>query len=326
MTPITAGSIAPSTGAPRVSIVGMRLSCAIFVLALGGCTARALAPPDPNAHHDLGHDLAHDLGEDLSRADLSRLPDLARPFNPCPAGANFIYTIDEDTTLSRFNAESGQFFDVGAIACPSVSGGMPNSMAVDRDGNAWLNYSSGELFRLFTDTLACTATPFDPSQDNFQTWGMSFAENTPGSTVETLFVAQQSTPTILSQLDLNSFALTNNVQVQAGAQPELTGDDDANLFGFFPSATPPFIARIGKTDGTLDRVLPLPSLGGAPQAWGVAAYQANFYVFLERQSDTSTSVYRVNGGSGAVDTLVSNTGRRIVGVGVATCAGNGLDR
>lgn len=301
----------------------VRLSCALLALGLGGCTARALAPPDPNAHHDLGHDLAR---EDLARADLSKLPDLARPFNPCPAGANFIFTIDEDTTLSRFNAENAQFFDVGLINCPTLSGGTPNSMAVDRQGDAWLNYSSGELFRLLTDTLVCQPTPFDPAQDSFQTWGMSFAENSPGSTTETLFVAQQSTPTILSQFDLNTFTLTTNVQVQAGAQPELTGDDDANLFGFFPSATPPFIARIGKTDGALDRVLPLPSLGGAPQAWGVAAYQGNFYVFLQRQSDSSTSVYRVNGGSGQVDTLASNTGRRVVGVGVATCAGNGLDR
>jgi hypothetical protein len=283
-----------------------------------GCTARALAPPE-----DGGSDLGRDLGPDLSKFDLAG-DDLA--INLCPAGTNFIYTIDANTTLSRFSPATGQFFDVGAIVCPTVLQGSPNSMAVDREGNAWVNYNTGELFRLLTQSLTCTSTPFPPEQVG-EPWGMSFAENTPGSTDETLFIAETgSGSATLAQLNVMTFALTNEVAIQGnGTQPELTGDDQANLFGFFPAATPPFISRIDKQSGALDRTLSLPSLLGSPQAWGMAAYQGSFYVFLLRQSEASTNVYRIDAMSGTISKVVSDTGREIVGVGVATCAGNGLD-
>jgi len=296
--------------------------CVVWGAQLG-CTARALAPPE-----DGGLDFAHnrdlgDLGPDLLSFDLAG-DDFAR--NLCPAGANFIYTIDANTTLSRFSPATGAFFDVGAIDCPTVLDGSPNSMAVDREGNAWVNYSSGELFRLLTQTLTCTSTPFPPGQAG-EPWGMSFAEDTPGSLAETLFIAETETGSAtLARLNLTSFALSNEVAIQGdGTQPELTGDDQANLFGFFPASNPPFISRINKQTGALDRTLSLELLAGSPQAWGMAAYQGSFYVFLERQDDQSTSVYRIDAMTGALSTVVSDTGRTIVGVGVATCAGNGLD-
>jgi hypothetical protein len=301
------------------------VSCVVWGAQLG-CTARALAPPEDaglDASRDFGHDLGLDLAPDLSIFDFAG-QDLAR--NLCPAGTNFIYTIDANTTLSRFSPASGAFFDVGTIACPTMLGGSPNSMAVDRQGNAWVNYSSGELFRLLTQTLTCTSTPFPPGQAG-EPWGMSFAENTPGSTDETLFIAETETGSAtLAQLNVTSFALSNEVGIQGdGTQPELTGDDQANLFGFFPGSAPPFIARINKQTGALDRTLTLGPLAGSPEAWGMAAYQGSFYVFLQRQGDQSTNVYRVDAMTGALNVVVNDTGREIVGVGVATCAGNGLD-
>ena len=110
-----------------------------------------------------------------------------------------------------------------------------------------------------------------------------------------------------------------------GENPELTGDDEANLWGFFPSEIPPYIARINKMTGALDRRIQLAALVGQPTAWGVAHYRGDFYVFLQRTFDASTNIYRVNGMTGMITTVASDTGRRIVGVGVATCAGDGLD-
>jgi len=185
-----------------------------------------------------------------------------------PGRHNFIYTIDANTTLSRFSPASGAFFDVGTIACPTMLGGSPNSMAVDRQGNAWVNYSSGELFRLLTQTLTCTSTPFPPGQAG-EPWGMSFAENTPGSTDETLFIAETETGSAtLAQLNITSFALSNEVGIQGdGTQPELTGDDQANLFGFFPARP-----RRSSHASTSRRVrsiatLTLGPLAGSPEAW-----------------------------------------------------------
>jgi hypothetical protein len=289
----------------------------VLVLALAGCPERALEIPE----------------DGFDRSDQAVPSDFAfdmalQPLNLCPAGANFIYTIDEDTTLSRFSPTTLQFFDVGKIACPSQNGDSPNSMAIDRDGNGWVNYQSGALFRLITSTVTCTATPYLPDPAGQRSLGMSFAEDVPGSTSETLYIAdvQQNSPvTSLESINLMTFKRSLKKNILGGDEPELTGDDQANLWGFFPTSLPPMIARIDKQTGKLDRITTLAALEGTPTAWGVAAYQNAFFIFLQRQADPSTTVYRLDGTTHALDAVASNTGRRIVGVGVATCAGNGGD-
>jgi hypothetical protein len=288
------------------------------LLCLAGCPERALEIPEDGGSDLRGRDAGVDLGSDMP-VDLA----MQKP-NPCPAGTNFIYTIDEDTTLSRFSPTSSQFFDVAKVSCLSIPGDTPNSMAIDRDGNGWVNYSSGALFRLLTATAACSSTTYTPGQGGFNAFGMSFAQDTPGSTSETLFIADtsQGASSSLGTIDLVHFKLASSIPLIGGAEPELTGDDQANLWGFFPAATPPKIARIDKQKGTLDRTLTLAALSGNPSAWGVAAYQGDFYVFLQRDSDPSTRVYKVDGTTGTLTTVLGDTGRRIVGVGVATCAGD----
>ncbi len=309
----------------RASSVGV---LCIGLLATTGCPERALEIPDDGGGR---RDLAvRDLSStDLPVTDLSVLPDLATddrpPPNPCPAGTEFIFTIDEDTTLSRFNPVSSLFFDVGQMACPTVLGGSPNSMAIDRMGNGWVNYSSGELFRLVTSSLSCTSTPYAPGQGGLISFGMSFSQDLPGSTAETLWITDSQAGVggqSLASVNLSTFTLSSQIPLFGGTQPELTGDDDANVWGFFPSTTPPRMARIDKKFGTLDRTILLPMLSGNPRAWGVAAWKGDFFVFLQRESDPSTRIYRVDGTTGVLTTVVSNTNRRIVGVGVATCAGN----
>jgi hypothetical protein len=296
----------------------VRRTVGLLLLLCAGCPERALEiPEDILPVHDLGRDFSHDFSFDMAM----------QKFNPCPAGADFIFTIDEDTTLSRFNPMTTQFFDVGNVNCPSTLGGTPNSMAVQRDGKtAWVNYSSGELFHLDTTNANCTSTPYTPGQGGFVSWGMSFAEDTPGSLSETLYIsATNTTMPSLGTVDLVNFKLASSIPLIGGTEPELTGDDNANLWGFFPGDMPPKIARIDKQLGTLDMIQPYELLSGNPTAWGVASYRGDFYIFLQRDTDASTVIYRVDGMSNAITILVSNTGRRIVGVGVATCAGNGLD-
>ena len=103
--------------------------------------------------------------------------------------------------------------------------------------------------------------------------------------------------------------------------PELTGTGSGQLWGFFPSATTtPKVSQLDKSSGIDGTVYPLPSLSGQPAAWAFAFWGGDFWVFLERQTDSSTSVYRVNGTSGTISTAKANTGRTIVGAGVSTCA------
>ena len=291
-------------------------------LLIAGCPERALeVPEDIGVPFDHGVDFSTDFSTDLAM-DLSQL----KP-NQCPAGTEFIYVIDENRNLSRFNPVTSQFFDVGFIDCPAPPAELPNSMAIDRDGNGWVNYSNGGLFRILTKTASCTGTPYIVGQQGFTRFGMSFAQNSAGSVDETLFV----TPTgnsgggFLSTINLKSFMLENTIPLFIQGDGELTGDDKGNLWGFFPDATPPVVARLDKTAGTVDRETFLPSLLGQPLAWGFAAFRNDFYIFLQRQNEASTFVYKLDGTTHDLTTVLSNTGRRIVGVGVATCAGDGLD-
>ena len=285
----------------------------LLAFALAGCAERAL-------DHCLELDLAGgDFATDLAAADLSDLAssDLARPL--CPAGARFIFTIDENRMLSRLNPDTLQFFDVGTIVCPAQAGAQPNSMAVARDGTGWVDYQSGELFRLDTMTVACKATPWVPGTGGLNAFGMSFAQSSPGSVDETLFVADN---TQLASIDLSKFVLASQVGLGAGMQPELTGDDQANLWGFFPDlgGNTPMVAKLDKSTGQLGQTFMLPTLAGTAMDWAFAAWATDFYIFLLRAGDPSTRVYRLSSIDGSLSTAIANTGRRIVGVGAATCA------
>jgi len=299
---------------------------ALLLLSLAAaCTARPLDVPQ-----DGGPDLSRsrDLAMvDLAGADLAG--DMAvPPPNPCPAGARFIFTIDQNGMLSRFSPTSSQFFDVAPISCPATDPtDTPNSMAIDHGGNGYVNYQAGEMFRLVTETAECMSTPYIPGQFGITNVGMSFAQDTPASSDETLWITPTNSGTAtLSRIDLTTFAPSPPFPLQTSAsQGELTGDDEANLWIFFPGALSPFIARINRQDGSLDRQLDMPTLSGSPTAWGFAAWQGGFYVFLQRDVDPSTVVYHVDGTTGSVQTVTEASGRTIVGVGVATCADEPAD-
>lgn len=288
-----------------------------MVLCLAGCPERALEiPEDGGLLRDLGIDLATDMPVDFAQL---------RP-NACPAGTEFIFTIDESRNLSRFNPVTQLFYDVGFVNCPAATSDTPNSMAIDHDGTGWVNYGNGGLFRIDTKTGQCAGTPFIVGQQGFIRFGMSFAQNAPGSAEETLFVSPTQTNSgYLASVNLKTYKLENVVPLAIAADGELTGDDQANLWGFFPDTSPPRVARIDKKLGTLDRQVLLPQLAGQARAWGFAAWRGDFYIFLERVGDPSTAIYLLDGTSGSLTTVIGSTGRRIVGVGVATCAGDGLD-
>jgi hypothetical protein len=107
---------------------------------------------------------------------------------------------------------------------------------------------------------------------------------------------------------------------QTTGWPELTGTGDAKLWAFYPDTSPPLVAQLDKSTGTELSRLPLPALAGMPTAWAFAFWGGDFWIFLERGTDPSTSVYRVRGQDGSFSTAIANTGRSIVGAGVSTCA------
>jgi hypothetical protein len=257
-------------------------------------------------------------GEPLNAPWWALVPLLAYVNTECVGRSRWIYTLDESGMLSTFNPTDRSYADIGLLTCPA-SWGTPFSMAVDQKAVAWVEYSSGELFRVDTATAACSATSFqvDPDLSNF---GMGFVFQ-PTTGVDTLYVAggpaYGSVPSTLGIISFPSLALTRVATITFG-DPELTGTGDGELWGFAPS----FISATGVT--TLAQIDPrtgavlksweYPSIATSGASWAVKFWGGSFWLFL------GASVYEVPRATGVVSTAVDFPGRNIVGAGVSTCA------
>ncbi len=240
-------------------------------------------------------------------------------------GAQWIYTVDINNTLSAFHPDTLTFDDIGALACPS-SGATPFSMAVDRDAVAWVLYSNGAIFQVDTGSASCSATTYQPDQDGLKLFGMGFsADQTTQSAngTDTLFIAGGATVSTTTNATLASLsfpALTVTTIGSVTGWPELTGTGDGELWGFAPG-TAPTLSQIDKTTGASTTTFQLGSIANTnPKAWAQGFYGGAFFIFLENSSDNSTNVYEVERADGGLTTAVPNTGREIVGAGVSTCA------
>ncbi|MEC9400162.1 MAG: hypothetical protein VX475_21230, partial [Myxococcota bacterium] len=81
-------------------------------------------------------------------------------FDDCPVEARPVYVIDGDSyMLSSFQPDTREFNDVGLIRCPSQDPqATPFSMSVDRDAQAWVLYTTGEIFLVNTTNAECLRT------------------------------------------------------------------------------------------------------------------------------------------------------------------------
>ncbi|MFT3707108.1 MAG: hypothetical protein QM817_05505 [Archangium sp.] len=251
-------------------------------------------------------------------------------YDDCSAEAKLIYVLDQDRTLLSFDplklaTSGGAFQTVGRISCPSEPGAEPFSMAVDRSATAWIIYDSGELFtvNLRAYPLDCVKTVFVP-QYGVAKFGMGFVANQPGSHEETLYISGSELTGSLATTRFGTLSTTPPHQLMLrgilNGAPEITGTGDAKLWAFFPNVTPPKVAQLDKTDGGVLNAFEAQALTGRPRAWAFAFWGGDFFLFLERDTDLSTQLWRMDGVSGNVTKVMSLDSRHIVGAGVSTCA------
>jgi hypothetical protein len=255
----------------------------------------------------------------------------------CPdAEALLVYTIgftrpdplNPETTLRSFNPENGQFGSPRRIECPTnVRGDSPFSMAVDRQGIAYVLYRSERLFRVSTATGRCLETSYVTRQSNFGLFGMGFATNGGGPT-ETLFVAGEGTQNGggaggLARISPTTFALTPIGDFSPSIdQAELTGTGDGRLFAFYKKQPTSGISYIGEIDPQTARVLGERRFAGRDrvdqgEGWAFAYWGGDFYMFHAPTGSTQVTRWRPSDDSVVP---VANTTEIIVGAGVSTCA------
>jgi hypothetical protein len=324
------------TGArARTSIRRVRNRFALFaasILAVAACGARTGLRVD-EVKADAGVEL--DAGVDADVVDAPEEPDAVDPFPDVgvvdcqDAGITYVYLISSENELLRFYPPDLSVTSIGTIDCPTTSPSNPFSMAVDRQGVAYVVFGNGELFRVSTLTASCKATSFEVNQSGFSTtFGMGFSsnENDPG---ETLYVAGSNVDPdggatrTLGTIDPATFDLTvvNNLDKDIGA-PELTGTGDSRLFAYAPGtpgAPDSQVAELDKPTAAVksDVFLDL----GQPNisSYAFAFWGGDFYIFGSEQPGL-TVVHRYTPGGSQTPPAVAQINFTIVGAGVSTCA------
>lgn len=250
---------------------------------------------------------------------------MAGPDSDCAAAAKLVYVLDQNGTLSSFRPDTLQFTDIGKLACERD--GSPYSMSVDRQGMAWVVYTSGQMYKVSTGDVHCEPVARTAGAAGFSTFGMSFVAVGGQTGNDQLFIAGMRT--FDKSLDLMAALgvieptnlTTTRVGALDGVEPELTGTGDGKLWVFFPQSDPPLLNRVDTTTGATLESHPLNAItSGSPLAWAVAFWGGDFWVFLQLPAATSTVVYRVDGKTFMPSTAIADTGRSIVGAGVSTCA------
>ncbi len=336
-----------------MSTTRARLYFAVFgasIVAAAACGARTGldVPEPPRPRVDAGPDVEDagpdaDAGPDVEDAgpDVIDAPDDVPVVNDCTdAGVTYIYVVSEQNELFAFYPPDLSLKDIGTISCPDT--GSPYSMAVDRDGIAYVVFTpTGNLYRVSTLTASCKPTAYKPGffGPNGETFGMGFSADTadPG---ETLYIASDDpsnggpqTPEQLGTIDVTTFQRSTVGKFShVIGSAELTGTGDGRLYGFGVDDTQAMLSlvQIDKTNADILSTQPL-LLPGGPQAlvdWAFAFWGGDFYFFTSTQAQASngpnaaTTIYRYTPGSTSPELVhvLDIPGVNIDGAGVSTCA------
>ncbi len=238
----------------------------------------------------------------------------------CSAESKKVYLVDANNKFSSFDPMTKTVQTIGTLACPAMEGAAPFSMGIDRTPMGWVLYNSGEMFKVDPKTAACTKTGW-VSREGFALMGMGFSTNAAGSTEDTLFVAgvlELGGESTLGTLDTAAMQAKQVGMVQGN--PELTGTGNAELWGWFPDEAAPRVDQLDKASGKALKTFNLPTLAGVPLAWAFAAWGGDFWIFLSKDEDLTTSVYQIDGTNGQIKSTTPMPGNTIVGAGVSTCA------
>lgn len=245
----------------------------------------------------------------------------------CAEEAKLVYVVSDGNELYSFKPDALSFTRVGRLSCAAGGLATPNSMAVDRSGTAWVNYSDGTLFKVSTKDASCQGTSFQPRQSNFVKFGMAFSSNAAGSSEETLYVAGLADPLFggragLARIDTGTMKLSfigdysGNLRGQGA---ELTGTGDARLFGFY-TTDPATLAQLDKGTAATsnDRSLTGVRTG---EAWAFSFWGGDFWFYTAQAGQESRVTRLKSATDGSISVVMQAVGGfRIVGAGVSTCA------
>lgn len=250
----------------------------------------------------------------------------------CGDDVQKIYVISVQSDLYRFDptkvaTNAGAFTKIGAVRCAGASG-KPFSMAVDRNGVAWVNFDDGSLQKVSTKDASCTGTAFAPSQaPGFKNFGMAFVTKAQGSTEESLFVAAV-TGTGVAVVDTTTLRLAPRGSYGTlASEAELTGTGDARLYAFFGGGLGAD-ASLGAVDPMSGRLSGVKTITGLKVGtdFAYAFWGGTFWLFTNGLDvnnpvlSNGSFVTEYDYAMGVASGRAKDVGFDIVGAGVSTCA------
>jgi hypothetical protein len=247
----------------------------------------------------------------------------------CAEGAELVYVLTDSNLLYSFKPDERLFTLIGTLGCNT--GMLPNSMAVDRNAVAWVNYvasdgisdTAGAIFEVSTLDASCEPAPTVDLDEGWYRIGMGFSTDGIGTDAETLFVASINGNAALGYIDREAASL---VQVatfsgdEATYNAELTGTGDGRLYAFFIPQDGFSPVRVGQVDKTTAAVIDPVTLTSVevPDAWAFSFWGGDFWLYTAAIGNSRVNHYTL---PNTVDTsYMPDVGFRIVGAGVSTCA------
>jgi hypothetical protein len=243
----------------------------------------------------------------------------------CSSEAKLVYVLSDTNDLYSFDPPAKVVKKIGTVNC--VSGMQVNSMAIDRNAVAWVNYvksslfgtdSAGSIFKVSTTNASCDPAPAVTLPSGWYRLGMGYSTNGAGDAGETLFVAGTD-GTGLAKIENGNLTPIANFSPNAflGQSAELTGTGDGRLFGYF-TTTPVQVAEINKATGAVTNPKAISGLE-TPLAWAFSFWGGDFYLYAATSGNSRVSRYRPSDGS-VDNSYMTDIGFRIIGAGVSTCA------
>ncbi len=309
-----------SLDSPRVDMVSHRItswSGAIVSVVLGACSAPS---PLPSTEESLPRALMTLPEMEANLGDFVEVPGTGQA--SCASG-RVIYLLTNDREMYAWEPDTYRSTLLGKLSCADDV----NSMAIQRNGTAWIGTDYGELLKVNLADGKCESVEgFDSSATGHHVFGMSFTSDQAGGEQETLFLA------VIDLVDPSALVALNPSTLEAEqvgvlgdplshAACELTGKADGGLFAFCPPFLPDqptkaYWAEVNKTTGALNAYEPVPI--GRVSAWHVAHWGGAYY-FFTAGGVAETRIDRFVPGEGTLRLDVALPGA-VVGAGVSTCA------
>ncbi len=237
----------------------------------------------------------------------------------CAESAKLIYLVSVQNDLYSFTPEidaRAAYKKIGRLTCSST--GEPQSMSVDRAGNAYVFYNGGEMFSVSTKDASCKPTSYKhPVVKTINQLGMGFTADAPGSRGQILYIISPDFG--LATVNTSTFQVDKKNVLKSSAA-ELTGGPDAKLFSF--TADTGALAEVNPSSYKETPIHAFSDLQNTV-AWAFARYAGKFYIFTASEAllggtrSSKTTVYDSVARQSTIRD--QDLGFTVVGAGQSTC-------